>query len=71
VTAKGSPMNMMNQYEEKLMSLADKIRGNATALSKEETDLAKAVNDVIKEDEVKVVADLAVKINENLVTMKE
>ena len=64
-------MNMMNQYEEKLMSLADKIRGNATAVINEETDLAKADNNVIKEEDVKVAADLAVKINDNLVTMKE
>ena len=53
------------------MSLADKIRGNATAVINEETDLAKADNNVIKEEDVKVAADLAVKINNNLVTMKE
>jgi hypothetical protein len=53
------------------MSLADKIRGNATAVINEETDLAKADNNVIKEEDVKVAADLAVKINDNLVTMKE
>ena len=71
VTAKGTPLKVMSQQEEKLMSLADKIRGNATAVINEETDLAKADNNVIKEEDVKVAADLAVKINDNLVMMKE